>query len=157
MVRKLLPILGILAALFIVIGTLGISACLTRPDDLGLVDGALRPCPTSPNCVRSEAGSSGRARIEPLEVDGDPKRAFQALVDRLGAQEDVQVAQLDPTYAHLVFTTSLLRFRDDLELRLDEAAGKIHVRSASRVGHSDLGANRARVERIRSEMAPSGR
>jgi uncharacterized protein (DUF1499 family) len=44
---------------------------------------------------------------------------------------------------------SRLGFVDDVEFRIDEAAGRIHVRSASRKGYWDLGVNRRRVETIR--------
>ncbi|RME32632.1 MAG: DUF1499 domain-containing protein, partial [Gammaproteobacteria bacterium] len=53
-------------------------------------------------------------------------------------------------YLHAIFTTPLFRFTDDLECRLDRQAGLIHLRSASRVGHWDLGANRRRAERLRA-------
>ena len=56
------------------------------------------------------------------------------------------------TYLHARVSTRWLRFVDDLELLLDPEAGLIHVRSASRVGHWDLGANRRRVERLRREL-----
>jgi uncharacterized protein (DUF1499 family) len=59
-------------------------------------------------------------------------------------------------YLHAECQSRLFRFTDDLELRLDAARGVIHVRSASRVGHSDLGANRKRVEALRRAVEESG-
>jgi len=44
-------------------------------------------------------------------------------------------------------------FVDDVEFLLDEKAGVIHVRSASRLGRSDFGVNRDRVETIRRQIA----
>jgi uncharacterized protein (DUF1499 family) len=49
--------------------------------------------------------------------------------------------------------TRLMRFVDDAEFYLDEKAGVIHVRSASRLGSSDFGVNRARIESIRAKLA----
>ncbi len=48
------------------------------------------------------------------------------------------------------FTSLVFRFVDDLDLVVDQEAGVVHVRSASRVGRFDLGVNRRRVEKIRS-------
>ncbi|MCA8941395.1 MAG: DUF1499 domain-containing protein, partial [Planctomycetes bacterium] len=47
-------------------------------------------------------------------------------------------------------TTAVWRFVDDLELLLDDERSVIDVRSASRVGEFDFGANRGRVETLRS-------
>jgi uncharacterized protein (DUF1499 family) len=42
-----------------------------------------------------------------------------------------------------------MRFVDDVEFLFDDTNKKIHVRSASRVGYSDMGVNRKRVEELR--------
>ena len=88
--------------------------------------------------------------MEPLSIPAgvDPESAFDALTEVLGAQATLETRE--PQYVHAVFKTRLLRFRDDFEARLDADAGVIQVRSASRLGYSDLGANRRRVEAIRA-------
>ena len=58
----------------------------------------------------------------------------------------------DSSYIHAEFRTRLLRFVDDVEFRLESETNEIAVRSASRVGYSDLGANRRRLERLRGEL-----
>ena len=66
--------------------------------------------------------------------------------------------RLDPDQVHeriIDSVTYARRFTDDVEFSLDEAAGVIHVRSASRIGHGDRGVNRARVEAIRSAFMAS--
>ena len=65
-------------------------------------------------------------------------------------EPNAELAKRDGDYAHAVWSTSLIGFRDDVELLLDREARAIHVRSASRVGHSDLGANRKRVDALRA-------
>jgi len=72
------------------------------------------------------------------------KRAIEAMGGRILEEQ--------PGYLHAIFVSRLFRFVDDLELRLDEGAGVIQVRSASRVGHSDFGVNRKRVERLRERF-----
>ena len=54
------------------------------------------------------------------------------------------------SYLHATFVSRIFRFVDDLELRADGET--IHVRSASRVGYSDLGVNRKRVEALRAKL-----
>lgn len=119
--------------------------------DLGLgADGRLGACPASPNCVCSESGGEEGSFIPSLEIPEGvtPEEAFEALADVVGAR--AKVTERTDGYLRAVFTTRLLRFRDDFEARLDAAEGRIHVRSASRLGYSDLGANRKRVEGLRA-------
>ena len=68
----------------------------------------------------------------------------------------MRIEAADDNYLHAVATTRIMRFKDDLEFLLDRDAGTIGVRSASRVGYSDLGANRDRVESLRQTLAARG-
>lgn len=155
MPRRPLRTFALLALLLAVAGGVGCAlACVSIPADIGLADGHLRPCPRTPNCVNSEE-AGGDWSIEPLAFTGDAELAFRSLLDFLAAEPRVDLVTVEPGYAHAVFRTALLRFRDDVELRLDPEAGVIHVRSASRLGRSDLGANRARVESIRARWRPA--
>jgi uncharacterized protein (DUF1499 family) len=147
--RRILALLG----LVLVLGVTVLPVLSCRTPELGLVEGRLRDCPARPNCVSSEApGRPGF--VEPLAFEGDPDAAFRSLVAFLEEEPRVSVEEVGDAYVHAVFTTRLLRFRDDVELRLDREAGVVHVRSASRVGYSDLGANQARIESIRSRWNP---
>ena len=139
----------IAAASFLAAAVLVVAVRWVGPE-VGLVGGALRPCPASPNCVSSEAPEGDPSRVGPLPIpEGmEPEEAFERLA--LLVSERASVRTRTPSYLHAVFTTRLLRFRDDFEARLDAGAGVIHVRSASRLGYSDLGANRRRVEAIRA-------
>lgn len=131
---------------------LGALSCAAKRPTLGIVDGKLRPCPGSPNCVLSDGGD-GAARIDPLTFQGDPEAAWQALkasVEEMGGT----LREARDDYLWATFTTRLFRFTDDLECRLDTANGVIHVRSGSRVGHSDFGVNGRRVEALRAEFDP---
>ena len=121
----------------------------SKPPDYGLDAGRLRACPTSPNCVCSEPGATGPAHaIEPLPFSQrEPAAAWQALQDAIAA-DGGEVVFAAGDYLAATFRTPLFGFVDDLEARLDRDAGVIHLRSASRVGHSDLGANRKRSARL---------
>lgn len=132
--------------------TAGLVLASHRPVATGLVEGRLRPCPDRPNCVSSQA-ERDRHAVEPLRFEGAPDAAFAALLALVEDEPRAVVESVDATYAQCVWRTPLLGFRDDVELLLDAAAGAIHVRSASRVGHSDLGANRRRVDGLRARLA----
>ena len=116
---------------------------------VGLVDGSLRACPSSPNCLSSESAPDAAGYVEPFAIPADeaPEAAFERLAALVAERATIETRE--PTYFHAVFKTRLLRFRDDFEARLDSEARRIQVRSASRLGYSDLGANRRRVEDLR--------
>lgn len=119
---------------------------MSKPAAQGVVDGRLAPCPDAPHCVCSD-GPESAAAIAPLTFDDDPATAFaraRAAVSGIGGV----VVEATDDYLHATFTSTVFRFVDDLELRLDPA-GVIQVRSSSRVGYYDFGANRARVEKLR--------
>jgi len=111
----------------------------------GLVDGRLAPCPDSPNCVVSDhPGQEGHV-VEPLAVPGmDHDQAWNALRQAVTRTGGVIVAD-NGGYLAAEYTSKVFGFVDDLEARLDAEAGVIHLRSASRVGRSDFGANAGRV------------
>lgn len=110
-------------------------------------DGRLAACPASPNCVGSESVADGDTQhgIAPLPLAWDGTRLADA-VSALGGE----IVDRDDAYIHVTFTSRIFRFVDDLELRAD--GDRTQVRSASRVGHSDLEANRKRVELLRERL-----
>ncbi len=127
-------------------------ACASsRGHGAGLVEGRLRPCPKSPNCVCSEEEAKS-SHIAPIRFAGDPAAAWCALKDEVTATGGEIVTEQE-AYLHATFRTRIFRFVDDLECRLDREAGVIHVRSASRLGWSDLGVNRRRVEALRERFS----
>lgn len=140
-------LVGLLVAALVAAGQLGWLAG-QRPTDLGVRDGRLKPPPKTPNGISSQATDEAR-RVEPLRYTGDGAAAFARLRELVAGWPGASIAVESPGYLHAEVTTRWLRFVDDLELLLDPAAGVIQVRSASRLGHSDLGTNRRRVEAIR--------
>lgn len=134
------------------------SGCGGRmPRALADGSGRFAPCPSSPNCVSSDAPTSDAVHsIEPLRIRGSADAALAALLESLRTTERVEIVTANGVYIHAVFTTPLMRYRDDVELELDRAAGLIRVRSASRVGYGDMGVNRERVESLRAALAERG-
>jgi uncharacterized protein (DUF1499 family) len=128
-----------------------LAACAGKPPpELGVRDGRLAACPTSPNCVSSQAADD-RHRIVPLAFRGDPDAAWARLGAILSARDDTRVLESQADYLRVEFRTRI-GFVDDAEFALDRDARVIHARSASRVGYSDLGKNRRRIEEIREVL-----
>jgi uncharacterized protein (DUF1499 family) len=121
----------------------------TRPSNIGLKDGKLAACPSSPNCVNSQADDRQHG-ISPLEFNGDAVTAMEKLAGVVAAIPRTQVIQSKSDYLYVEFSTPLMGFVDDVEFYCDGKA--IQVRSASRLGYSDLGVNRKRIEAIRAAL-----
>ena len=140
--------------LFLIALSAGLSCSSSPPAPAGIVDGALAPCPVSPNCVSSEATDETHA-IAPIQLQGDPQRSWQTLVATVESTPGVEVVIQRPDYLYVVATTPIMRFVDNFELWL-RPGGRVTVRSASRIGWGDLGANRDRVEALRSKLVAAG-
>lgn len=128
------------------------SVLSRRPQNLGVGDGRLADCPATPNCVCSQDARPDHA-IEPFAFADSPAAALARLERVLVAQPRTRVVERSDGYLRAEATSLLFRFVDDVEFLLDAEAKRIHVRSASRAGHSDLGVNRRRVEAIRAAFA----
>jgi len=126
-----------------------------RPDGLGVREGRLAPCPASPNCVSSEADDAAH-RVEPLRLAVAPAEGWAAARSAVAAMPRTEVVRETESYLHAEARSRLLGFVDDLELHLRPEAGEIAVRSASRMGYSDLGVNRQRVETLRERLRERG-
>jgi len=111
----------------------------------------LKPCPDSPNCV-SSLSPDPQQKVAPLGFKGSPAEARQRLLSVIRSMPRTTILSNEDPYLHVEFTSAVFRFVDDVEFYIDEAQKVIHVRSASRVGYWDLGANRRRVEDIRRMM-----
>lgn len=128
----------------------------TKPNNLGLTGGKLAASPDSPNCV-SSAATDPRHAIAPFVLDRSLGAAKEELRSAIAKLPRVKLITESDNYLHFECRSLIFRFVDDIELYLDAEAKTIHVRSASRVGHSDLGVNRRRVEAIRAFMPESMR
>lgn len=133
-----LVVLGVAAFIFLGMQSRGGTAP-------GLADGVLTACPSSPNCVSSEAGTPDEKKVDPLPLDAWDR--LPGIVADMGGE----VTGQDATYLSAEFTSSLFGFVDDVEFRLTES--EVQVRSASRVGHSDAGVNADRVTELRQQLA----
>ena len=119
----------------------------TRPDNLGVKDGRFVACKPTPNCVSSQADPADREHyIAPIAFGG-------TMYELHGAVESMTRASVireDGNYLYAEYKSALMGYVDDVELLLDEKARLVHVRSASRLGRSDFGVNRKRIEELRA-------
>ncbi|NES22313.1 MAG: DUF1499 domain-containing protein [Symploca sp. SIO3E6] len=122
-----------------------------RPTNIGVQSGKLASCPNTPNCVNSQS-QDPKCRIEPLSYQSTPAEAMAKLKTVIESQQRTKIITETENYLYAEFTSGLMGFVDDVEFLLDESNQVIHVRSASRLGKSDLGANRKRIETIRATM-----
>ncbi len=134
-----------------IVGTLAvfaISLSAGRPDHLGHHDGRLAPPPDSPNCVSTQA-EDRKFWIEPITYMGASADAMSTIKDVIGQFSSATIVSESDSYLHVEFRSPFFRFVDDVEFVVEPETNRIHFRSASRVGYSDLGANRDRMERFR--------
>jgi len=129
-----------------------VSCSSERPGHLGLKtdgeDQSLHPCPDKPNCVSSFSEESSDAYTKPIKVEGEITSAHDNLVKIISSMDGAKIVTNEPNYLHAEYTSGLFKFVDDLELYFP-SEGPIHIKSASRLGHSDLGVNSKRVEKIK--------
>lgn len=122
-----------------------------RPDNLGVRDNKLAACPNTPNCVSSQS-SDAVHQIEPLTYSSTPEKALTNLKQVIQSLPRTKIITETQNYLYAEFTSAIMGFVDDVEFYLDEQAKVVHVRSASRLGKSDLGVNRKRIEAIRAKL-----
>ncbi len=127
-----------------------------RPADLGARNGRLAPCPDTPNCVSSQAADDGH-RVAPLPYTGSREEAIARLAAAVRSFPRAGIVTGTDGYLRAEFTSVLFRFVDDVEFLADDDAKVIHIRSASRIGRSDLGVNRKRVEAVRAKWTAPAR
>jgi uncharacterized protein (DUF1499 family) len=123
---------------------------------LGIVGGRLADCPDSPNCVCSDAADPSR-RVGPFALAMAPGEAWAEVRAAVTALPRTRIVKRTRDYLHAECRSAWFGFVDDLELHLRMAHGNaVAVRSASRIGYSDFGVNRARVEQLRSDLVKRG-
>jgi uncharacterized protein (DUF1499 family) len=140
----------------VILSVLVIGCSGVRPANLGIKDNRLAPCPSTPNCVSSQSSDREHA-IEPLSFRGTVSEAHAELRKIILNMKRSRIITDTDNYIHAEFTSAIFRFVDDAEFQFDEKAKVIHLRSAARIGSSDLGVNRKRIEEIRKRWKASGR
>lgn len=129
------------------------------PTDLGVHQGKLKPPSPTPNSVSSQATlypdhpQRSYADIAPLALRGEGTATIARLQRVVAGMPGARIVESTPDYLYAQYTTSIMKFVDDVEFWYDPKAQAIQVRSASRIGESDLGVNRKRVDAVRQALA----
>ena len=108
-------------------------------------------CPNSPNCVSSLASTPSHF-IAPLIFKDRPELAMQRLKKVLMTEKRVTIITERSDYLYGEIRSFVFRFVDDIEFTLSIENKIFQVRSSSRIGYSDFGVNRRRIERIRKKF-----
>lgn len=136
---------ALLATVLVLTACLLTSCAGEPPQNIGVQNGRLTACPESPNCVSSFETDETHG-IAPIDAN------LQQIGQTLSDLPEANIVAADSNYLYAEFTSSLMRYVDDVEFMYDSSAGVTHVRSASRLGYSDMGANRNRIEGIRDSI-----
>jgi len=131
-----------------------------KPSDIGELSKivnqqlGLALCANKPNCVCSQDTRTYHS-IKPLKSRGNAVEILSKIEATLLTFKSCKVITKTDLYLHAEFRTFFFGFVDDVEFFIDEKQNQIQIRSASRLGHSDLGTNRIRMEMIRKKFEPS--
>lgn len=148
---KYIYLAGLVSVLLVMCCVL-ISCAGKRPKNIGVAEGRLSLCPEKPNCVSSISTEEKHA-IRPFTYESGKDQAYEALLRVISNQERATITVQKGDYLHIEFKSKLFGFVDDVEFYFPMSEPLIHVRSASRVGYSDLGVNRKRIETLRVQFA----
>ena len=134
--------------------TLGVMGILIfcmgcKAPEIGLTPAGLHPCPDSPNCVTSQP-TTGKQAVRPLTYSTDKATAYAKIKLIVSNQENATIVTETTDYLHVEFRSKFMGFVDDMEFWFPEDQPVIHIRSAARLGYSDFGVNRKRVQHIRT-------
>jgi len=122
-----------------------------NPATITVTGGSLAECPSSPNCVSSQSDNP-KSKIDPIMYGSSKEEARARLIHIITSMDRTRIITETNDYLHIEFTSRIFRFVDDVEFQIDDSKKIIHFRSASRIGYSDLGANRKRMEQIRKKF-----
>ena len=139
------------SACFVLCTSIFLGGCGSNPVAQGVTNNQLADCPSSPNCISSTADDEDQ-HYPALPYQGTQEQAKNKLIEILHTYPGAEISKNNDNYVHAEFTTAIMRFTDDAEFLILEDG--IQVRSASRVGYSDLGKNRSRMEEIRESFEP---
>ncbi len=114
---------------------------------IGIINGKFQPCPNSPNCVSTQS-TDAKHKMDPIKYSSSLEEAKKTILDIINSMKRFRIRTETEDYIHIEFRTAFFRFVDDVEFYFDDSEKNIHFRSAARLGYSDLGVNKKRMENI---------
>ena len=116
---------------------------------IGIVDGKFYPCPNTPNCVSTQA-TENKHKADPIQYSGSLNEAKEKIIKIINSLKRSKIITNKENYIHVEFRTATFRFVDDVEFLFDDSEKIIHFRSRARLGYSDMGVNRKRMENVKN-------
>ncbi len=131
------------------------SSCSGKePTNIGVQNEKLSLCPDTPNCVCSQCLEEDKVHyIQPFIYQQSLEEVYESLVQTIESDKSAKIKTKDSNYIYVQYTSKIFRFVDDVEFYFPPDEKIVHVRSASRIGKSDLGVNRERIEKLRKSIA----
>ncbi|HSU79089.1 MAG TPA: DUF1499 domain-containing protein [Candidatus Angelobacter sp.] len=115
---------------------------------IGLVNGQLGACPKTPNCVSTNQEDLNRYML-PIKYDGLTLEEAKAILrEVLTTLPKLSVVKDEGAYLHAEAQTMIFEYTQDVEFLFDEATRELHFKSASRVGYTDFGSNKRRMQAV---------
>ncbi len=118
---------------------------------VGIVDGKFYPCPNTPNCVSTQA-TDAKHKISPIKYSGTMSEAKEKISKIVNSLKRTKIITNTENYIHAEVRTATFKFVDDVEFFFDDSEKIVQFRSRARSGHSDMGVNRKRMEKIREML-----
>jgi len=140
----------ILIGILIVIGAIVIYMAVINnltPNNLGVSNGKLGQMPHKPNAVSSQTEEKDK-KVEALEFKGNLKNSKDKVIKAIEEYGNAKIIKNESNYIYAVFTTGIMKYHDDVEFYFDESKKLIQIRSASRIGYSDMGLNKERYTKL---------
>jgi uncharacterized protein (DUF1499 family) len=138
---------GVIAAMGVIVVYMVVKNNIS-PRNLGVNNGKLVKMPNKPNAVSSQTDEKDK-KVEALEFKENLKTSKGKVISAIENYGDAKIIKNENNYIYAVFTTGKMKYHDDVEFYFDENEKRIHFRSASRIGYSDMGLNRDRYNKLR--------
>lgn len=146
-----LKIIVVLAVAFIVLNII-LAKMAKQPTNLGVQNGQLTPCPGSPNCVTTQSNHPS-SKMEAIAYEGTLADNMTKLKNVIEQFSKTNIISEKENYLHVTFGTPIFNYIDDVEFYFDDANKLLHFRSASRIGYSDMGVNKKRMQKVTARFA----
>ncbi|WP_127717074.1 DUF1499 domain-containing protein [Halobacteriovorax sp. HLS] len=131
-------LLFIIIAFLMRLYNLGLNSQKMSPTSLKENSSTLMKCTSELNCVKSSILTQ--------------ENKIQNIVKVLASKPQYKVVKVEKNYLYFTDQSSIFGFVDDVEFLYEENLKKLHYKSSSRVGKSDLGANKKRIDRILQQI-----
>jgi uncharacterized protein (DUF1499 family) len=145
--KKIMTTIVIVIAVFIAANFGRIYYQNSQASELGVENGQLAPVSSKPNNVSTQAEDEAK-KVTPLPMKASIAATMEAIKQAVNQYGGATIQSESETYLYVIFTTSLMKYHDDVEFWIDEVNGVVHFRSASRAGYSDMGLNRKRYDAL---------